>query len=329
MTLPDGTGEDRSRRSAASASRRNRRPGSRITRASAAAAAADAAAAAARRRRRRRGGRRRRRRRRRRARRGGRGRTRGEKRKDPGADLIIRNLATGDEVTVPEVNEYDWNKNGDWIAYAVSSTDAAKDGAFARRISRRRGQDAAHRPRPLQGPRVRRGRHAARVPERRGGLRAEGLAVSPLLLEGRRRRRPTGARRRPRRPACRRHGRQRIRRAALLEGRRAPLPRHRRRRPPPPADPNDKTPAPIKVDLWNYKDPLIQPMQKVRDAAGARAHLPRGRPSRRQEVRAARDAGHADREPGRRSDARDRHVGPAVPPGISWDQATTTSTCSI
>jgi dipeptidyl aminopeptidase/acylaminoacyl peptidase len=34
--------------------------------------------------------------------------------------------------------------------------------------------------------------------------------------------------------------------------------------PPPPADPAAKTPAPIQVDLWSWKDPLIQPMQKVR-----------------------------------------------------------------
>src|SRR5204862_5554277 len=56
----------------------------------------------------------------------------GEKRKDPGSDLILRNLASGEEVTIAEVTEYDWNANGDWLAYAVSSADAAKDGAFAR-----------------------------------------------------------------------------------------------------------------------------------------------------------------------------------------------------
>ncbi len=38
-------------------------------------------------------------------------------------------------MTIPEVNEYEWSKNGDWIAYAASSTDAAKDGAFARHIA--------------------------------------------------------------------------------------------------------------------------------------------------------------------------------------------------
>src|SRR4029453_7355 len=35
--------------------------------------------------------------------------------------------------------------------------------------------------------------------------------------------------------------------------------------PAPPPDPDDKTPAPTKIDLWNYKAPLIQPMQRVRD----------------------------------------------------------------
>ena len=45
-----------------------------------------------------------------------------EKRKDPGSDLILRNLATGEEITIPEVTEYDWDKKGTWLAYAVSST---------------------------------------------------------------------------------------------------------------------------------------------------------------------------------------------------------------
>ena len=34
--------------------------------------------------------------------------------------------------------------------------------------------------------------------------------------------------------------------------------------PPPPPDPDAKTPAPIPVDLWSSRDPIIQPMQKVR-----------------------------------------------------------------
>jgi hypothetical protein len=53
----------------------------------------------------------------------------------PGSDLILRNLASGEETTIPEVVEYQWNKKGDWLAYSTSSPDAEKDGAFARRMS--------------------------------------------------------------------------------------------------------------------------------------------------------------------------------------------------
>ena len=42
-------------------------------------------------------------------------------RKDPGNDLIIRNLATGQDVTIPEVTEFAWDKTGSWLVYAVSS----------------------------------------------------------------------------------------------------------------------------------------------------------------------------------------------------------------
>ncbi|HVH57031.1 MAG TPA: hypothetical protein VM791_12300, partial [Vicinamibacterales bacterium] len=50
-------------------------------------------------------------------------------RKQPGSDLILRNLTTSEEVTIPEVTEYSWNRKGTYLAYAVSSNDAAKDGA--------------------------------------------------------------------------------------------------------------------------------------------------------------------------------------------------------
>jgi dipeptidyl aminopeptidase/acylaminoacyl peptidase len=59
----------------------------------------------------------------------------GAKRKDPGSDLILRNLATGEEVTIPEVSEYLFDTKGTWLAYATSSTDAAKDGAFVRKLA--------------------------------------------------------------------------------------------------------------------------------------------------------------------------------------------------
>ncbi len=58
-----------------------------------------------------------------------------ERRKDPGSDLILRNLATAEELTIAEVTEYLFDMKGHWLAYATSSADAAKDGAFLRRLS--------------------------------------------------------------------------------------------------------------------------------------------------------------------------------------------------
>ena len=80
------------------------------------------------------------------------------KRKDAGSDLIVRNLATGQDVTIPLVTEYAWTKDGAWLAYAVSSTEAEEDGAFARQMSDGDRHDAPRRQGPLQGPRVRRER---------------------------------------------------------------------------------------------------------------------------------------------------------------------------
>ena len=286
------------------ACRRSRPTGSPTTRAPAAPAAAAAADVAARGGRGGAGGGQRRGRRRPRRRRHAAARNASrEKRKDPGSDLILRNLATGEEVTIPEVTEYEWNRNGTWLAYAVSSTDAAKDGAFARQIATASVKTLHAGTRPLQEPHVRRGRHADRVPQRQGGVRASrsspyrlyywkaGDAAATEIVSASTAGMPKGM-------VVSENAR-----AALLAGRRAPLPRHRRRRRPRRADPNDKTPEPIKVDLWSYKDPLLQPMQQVRAEQERQPQLPRGRPPRRQAVRPARDAGPAERERRRRSDA--------------------------
>jgi len=55
-----------------------------------------------------------------------------EKKKEPGTDLIVRELGTGKETKVTEVVEYAWPKNGAWLAYGVSSKTPENDGAFAR-----------------------------------------------------------------------------------------------------------------------------------------------------------------------------------------------------
>ena len=185
-----------------------------------------------------------------------------ERRKDPGSDLIIRNLATGQDVTIPEVTEFAWDKTGSWLVYAVSSPDAAKDGAFARRMS-----DGTVRA-LLSG----RGRYkslaidesgtAGRVPQRQGRVREACLAVPPLLLEDDRgggdselvsaatRGMPQGMVVADSAPQFTEDGQR------LLLATAPP--------PAPPADPTVRRPAPIPVDLWSYKDPQIQPMQRVR-----------------------------------------------------------------
>ena len=57
------------------------------------------------------------------------------KRKDNGNDLIVRNLVTGQDITIPLVTDFAWSKDGSWLAYAVSSAKAEEDGAFVRKMS--------------------------------------------------------------------------------------------------------------------------------------------------------------------------------------------------
>ena len=55
-----------------------------------------------------------------------------ERSKDPGTDLVLRNLATGDEATMPNVVEFAWDEDGTRLAYATSAEEAAGDGVFVR-----------------------------------------------------------------------------------------------------------------------------------------------------------------------------------------------------
>jgi dipeptidyl aminopeptidase/acylaminoacyl peptidase len=54
-----------------------------------------------------------------------------EKKKEPGTDLFVRDLASGKEAKITEVADYAWNEPGTWLAYAVSSKTPENDGAFA------------------------------------------------------------------------------------------------------------------------------------------------------------------------------------------------------
>ncbi len=88
------------------------------------------------------------------------------KKHEPGTDLIVRDLATGAQATVAEVMEYAVAKDGSAVAYSVSSKTPAGDGAFVQEDCRRFDEDAADRAGDLQGLRVRRQGHAARLRQR-------------------------------------------------------------------------------------------------------------------------------------------------------------------
>jgi dipeptidyl aminopeptidase/acylaminoacyl peptidase len=185
-----------------------------------------------------------------------------EKRKDPGSDLIVRNLTTGQETTIAEVTEYAWDKNGTWLAYTVSSNDATKDGAFVRKPGDTTGRalqsgkghykslafdekaqqlaflsDQAEYAKPVSPYRL----YYWKVGD-------PGAAIE--LVSGATRGMPQGMVVADSAPRFSEDG-------ARLVLATAPPPAA-------PADPNDRRPSPIRVDLWSYKDPIIQPMQQVR-----------------------------------------------------------------
>ena len=185
-----------------------------------------------------------------------------EKRKDPGSDLILRNLATGAETTIPEVTEYDFDAKGNLLAYATSSADAAKDGAFVRKTAdgsvttllSGRGHyksltfddagaqlaflsDKEEYEKPVAPYRLYYWKATEATAAELVSASTPGIAKGMVVADN-------GA------PRFSKDG-------ARLFLATAPPPQ-------PPADPEAKTPAPIQVDLWSSKDSIIQPMQKVR-----------------------------------------------------------------
>jgi dipeptidyl aminopeptidase/acylaminoacyl peptidase len=182
-----------------------------------------------------------------------------EKRKDPGTDLIVRNLTTGTDVTIAEVTEFQWSKGGGWLAYAVSSPEAEKDGAFLRQMS-----DGAVR--TLQAGK---GHYKSLAFDEDGAQLAflsdqaeydkpvspfrvyywkDGDAAAAELISGATRGMPAGMVVHDSAPRFSEDGRQLYVSTA----------------PPPPAPADPDAPRPINVDLWHYRDPQLQPMQRVR-----------------------------------------------------------------
>jgi dipeptidyl aminopeptidase/acylaminoacyl peptidase len=181
-----------------------------------------------------------------------------EKKKDAGTELIVRDLQSGTSTTIPDVVEYTWSKDGSMLAYGTSSKSGDADGAFVRTaegsttpLARGIGHykdfafddagkqlafvsdrdDYRNDPSPFKlyyWTRADSGA-AALVTARTAGM-PEGMSVSE---NGKVSFSKTGAH--------------------LFFGT-APVPA------PQPED----APDPVKVDIWNYKDPLLQPMQRVR-----------------------------------------------------------------
>jgi dipeptidyl aminopeptidase/acylaminoacyl peptidase len=184
-----------------------------------------------------------------------------EKRKDPGSDLILRNLATGADITIPEVTEFQWNKGGAWLAYAVSSPDAEKDGAFARQMSdgtvrtlhAGRGRykslafddagaqlaflsDQAEYEKPVSPFRVYHWQTSATTATELISAATPGMPEGMVVHDSA--------------PSFSEDGRQ-------LRINTAPPP-------PPPAPTGAAAPRTINVDLWHFQDSQLQPMQRVR-----------------------------------------------------------------
>jgi len=181
-----------------------------------------------------------------------------EKKKDPGTELVIRELATGKTVSMAEVVEYAWNKPGSLLAYAVSCKKPEDDGAAIWRVAD--GKTISL----LKGL----GHYKSFTFDEKGGQLAflsdrddYKADVSPYKLyywadpaaaaeiaSGKAKGMPQGM-------AVSENGRVSFSKdgTKLFFGYAAP----------PQPEPAEDAPAPVKVDIWNTKDQDLQPMQKV------------------------------------------------------------------
>jgi len=182
-----------------------------------------------------------------------------EKKHEPGTDLVVRELATGKASTINEVTEYAWNKPGTWLAYAVMAKKPDDDGVFVRKsadamtISLLKGQ----------------GNYKGFAFDEKGtqlaflGDRDEWKAdvssykvyhwvepgVSALELVS------AATAGMPKGMVASENGKLNFSKdgGRLFFGY-APAPK---------PEPAEDAPDPVKVDIWNWKDPELQPMQKV------------------------------------------------------------------
>jgi len=189
-----------------------------------------------------------------------------EKKKDPGNDLVIRELASGKETKVAEAVDYVWAKPGTWLAYSVSSKAPESDGAFAWEAAS--GRTVAL----LKGP----GNYKNLTFDEKGAQlaftsdrddykseksasklyhwAAPAPTAKPLAAAGASELAPAAAKGFPAGMAVSENGKPQFSKdgGRLFFGiAAAPQP-----------EPED-APEPVKVDIWNWKDPYLQPMQKA------------------------------------------------------------------
>ena len=182
-----------------------------------------------------------------------------EKKKEPGTDLVVRELATGKETVIPEVAEYAWNKPGTALAYAVSSKTPEKDGVFV--LEPASGRTTAL----LQGLGHYKGLafdekgrqlafvsdrddYKAKAPAFKLYLWAAPASLAVELAPAQAKGFPAGL--------------------VVSENRTPSFSKDGLRLffgiAPAPVAPPEEVPEPVKVDIWNWKDPFLQPMQKAR-----------------------------------------------------------------
>ncbi len=207
---------------------------------------------------------------------GGSERGTGARRKEPGSDLVLRSLGTGAETIIPEVTEYTVDRKATYLAYTVSSNDAAKDGAFLRRLSdgavttlhagggHYRGisfddagqqvafvSDQPEYAKPVAPYRL----YYWKIPPRTAtAAKVAPPASSPAATELVSAATPGM----PKGMAVSEHAVPSFSKDGqrLFFGTAPP--------PPPARDPASRAPQPIPVDIWSWKDAQLQPMQRVR-----------------------------------------------------------------
>ena len=183
-----------------------------------------------------------------------------DKKKDAGTALVVRELATGTTVSINEVTEYTWTKDGGWLAYATSSDPKTpeKDGVFARKSADGTVKTLATGLGHYKGLAFdEAGAQLAFVSDR-DDYKADAPAFKlyhwAATAEAATEMASAATAGMPKGWAPSENGRLEFSKdgARLFFGTaRAPK-----------AEPED-APEPVKVDIWSWKDPLMQPMQKV------------------------------------------------------------------